>query len=77
VPHAVQKKSTCSKSQLLVPIFDDAVMVMRTDTTKSDLLTFVIDILVKSLVAEPTIISMVMLGCTTSLMEKFLIGSLG
>ena len=77
VPYAMQQKGACTESELFVPVLDDAILMMRTYTAEGDLLTFVIDILVKALVAESTIISMVMPSGTTSVLEELLIGSLG
>jgi hypothetical protein len=57
VPHAVQQKGARTKSQLFIPVLDDAILMMRTHTTEGDLLTFVVKILVKSFVCETTVVS--------------------
>ena len=67
VPYAMQQKGACTESELFVPVLDDAILMMRTYTTEGDLLTFVIDILVKSFVCEMAVVSMVVLHGSSSL----------
>jgi len=52
VPYAMQQKGACTESELFVPVLDDAILMISTYTTKGDLLTFVIDVLVESFVSE-------------------------
>ena len=77
MPHAVQQKGARTKSELFVPVLDDAILMMRTYTTEGDLLTFVINILVESFVTKPTIVSMVMPSGMASLFQYLPISSLG
>ena len=77
VPHAVQQKGARTESQLFIPVLNDAILMMRTHTTEGDLLTFVINILVKSFVCETTLVSMVVLRGSSSLPQYFFISSLG
>ena len=76
VPHAVHQKCARTKSELFVPVLDDAILMMHTYTVEGDLLTFVIDILVESFVSETTVISMVMQSGSSCLLQNLLVGSL-
>ncbi len=76
VPHAVQQKGARTKSQLFVSVLNDAILMMRTYTAEGDLLTFVIDILVKSFVCKTTIVSVVMSSGLSSLLQYLFIRSL-
>jgi hypothetical protein len=77
VPHAVQQKGARTKSELFVPVLDDAILMMRTYTAEGDLMTFVINILVESFVSETTVISMVMQSGSSCLLQYLLVSSLG
>ena len=77
VPHAVQQKGARTESQLFIPVLNDAILMMRTHTTEGDLLTFFINILVKSFVCETTVVSMVVLRGSSSLPQYFFISLLG
>ncbi len=75
--HAVHQKGARTESELFVPVLDDAILMMRTYTTEGDLLTFVIDILVKSFLSETAVISMVMQSGSSCLLQYLLVSSLG
>jgi len=77
VPHALQQKGARTKSRLFISVLNDAILMMCTYTAEGDLLTFVIDILVKTLITKPTIISMIMPSGASSLLQNFFISSLG
>ena len=68
MPHAMEKKSAHAKGELLIAILNDFILVVGPNSTEGDLLTFVIDILVETLVTKPAVICMIMFCGAASLL---------
>jgi hypothetical protein len=65
--HAMKEKRTCPKGELLIPVLNNSILMMRTNSTECNRLSLIGDVLVKTLIRETAIISMIMLGCASSL----------
>jgi hypothetical protein len=63
----MEEKCASTKSKLVVPVLDYSILMMRAYSTKSNLLPFIGDVLMKALIREPAIIGMIMLGHLSSL----------
>ena len=60
MPQTMEKKGSRAKGELLIAILNDPILVVRSNSTESELLTFVIDIIVETLVTKTAIIRMIM-----------------
>jgi hypothetical protein len=68
MPHAMEKKGSRAKSELFIAILNDPILVVRSNSTEGELLTFVIDVLVETLVAKTAVIHMIMFRGAVSLL---------
>ena len=68
MPHAMEKKGTHAKGELLIVILNDPILVVRSNSTEGELLTFVIDVLVETLVAKTAVVRMIMFRGAASLL---------
>jgi hypothetical protein len=73
----MEKKGTRAKGELHIAILNDPILVVRFNSTEGELLTFVIDFLVETLVTKTTIVCMIMFRGAASLLENLLICPLG
>ena len=64
----MEKKSMRTKGELLIANLNDPIPVVRPNSPEGDLLTFVIDILVETLVATPAVIRVIMFRGAASLL---------
>ena len=72
----MKKESSCTKSQLLVPVLDDSVLMVSTNTTESNGLALVRDVLMETFIGEAAVVSMVVLSRTPGLRKDLLVGLL-
>ena len=57
-----------TKGELLIAILNDPILVVHSNSTEGELLTFVVNVLVETLVATPAVIRVIMFRGAASLL---------